>query len=85
MPDLTEEEYDALDEKWTKNPPTPGPNGTGFFARRKAAEAARSALSITVDSFTADWLLTKALAAHTTPADIVRDMVQKEIATANAG
>jgi hypothetical protein len=25
--DLTEEEYDALDEKWTKNPPKPGPNG----------------------------------------------------------
>ena len=23
MPDLTEEEYDALDEKWTKNPPKP--------------------------------------------------------------
>jgi hypothetical protein len=37
MPDLTEEEYDALDEKWTKNPPKPGPNGTGFFAQRKAA------------------------------------------------
>jgi hypothetical protein len=31
--DLTEEEYDALDEKWTKNPPKPGPNGTGFFAQ----------------------------------------------------
>jgi len=55
MPDLTEEEYDALDEKWTKNPPTPGPNGTGFFAQRKAA-----ARSITVDSFTADYLLTRA-------------------------
>jgi len=23
--DLTEEKYDALDEKWTKNPPKPGP------------------------------------------------------------
>jgi hypothetical protein len=43
MPDLTEEEYDALDEKWTKNPPKPGPNGTGFFAQRKATtQAARS-------------------------------------------
>ncbi|GMO22173.1 MAG: hypothetical protein Ta2B_01060 [Termitinemataceae bacterium] len=48
MPDLTEEEYDALDEKWTKNPPTPGPNGTGFFAQRKAALTAQSARSITV-------------------------------------
>jgi len=51
MPDLTEKEYDDLDEKWTKNPPKPGPNGTGFFAQRKAALAAQAARSITVDSF----------------------------------
>ena len=42
MPDLTEVEYDALDEKWTRNPPKPGPNGTGFFALRKAAFADQS-------------------------------------------
>jgi len=75
MPDLTEEEYDALDEKWTKNPPTPGPNGTGFFAQRKAA-----ARSITVDSFTADYLLTRAIADHKTPADIISEMVRERIA-----
>jgi len=80
MRDLTEEEYDALDEKWTKNPPKPGPNGTGFFAQRKAAQAAQSALSITVDSFTGNYLLTKAMAAHKTPAEIISEMVQKEIA-----
>ena len=80
MPDLTEEEYDALDEKWTKNPPKPGSNGTGFFARRKAELAAQSARSITVDSFTADYLLTRAIAAHKTPADIIGDMVQEQIA-----
>ncbi|MDR1902544.1 MAG: hypothetical protein LBQ88_09725 [Treponema sp.] len=82
MPDLTEEEYDALDEKWTNTTPKVGPNGTGFFARRKAALAAQAARSITVDSFTADYLLTKAIAAHKTPADIIGDMVQKEIAAA---
>ncbi|GHV85931.1 hypothetical protein AGMMS50230_15390 [Spirochaetia bacterium] len=81
MPDLTEKEYDTLDEKWTKNPPNPGPNGTGFFARRKAA-LAQSARSITVDSFTADYLLTKAIAAHKTPADIIEAMVQEQIAAA---
>jgi len=32
MPDLTNEEYAALAEKWTKNPPKPDLNGTGFFA-----------------------------------------------------
>ena len=82
MPDLTEEEYDALDEKWTKNTPKAGPNGTGFFAQRKAALAAQSARSITVDSFTADYLLTKAIIERKTPAEIISDMVQKEIAAA---
>jgi hypothetical protein len=80
MPDLTEEEYDALDEKWTKNPPKPGPNETGFFAQRKASLAAQSARSITIDPFTADYLLTKAIADHKTPADIIGDMVQERIA-----
>jgi hypothetical protein len=80
MPDLTEEEYDALEEKWTKTTPKVGPNGTGFFAQRKAALAAQAARSITVDSFTADYLLTKAIAAHKTPAEIIGDMVQREIA-----
>ena len=80
MPDLTEEEYAALDKKWTENPPKPGPNGTGYFALRKAALTAQSARSITVDVFTADYLLNKAIAVHKTPADIIGEMVQKEIA-----
>jgi len=80
MPDLTEEEYAALDKKWTENPPKPGTNGTGFFAQWKAALAAQSARSITVDAFTADYLLNKAIAARKTPADIIGEMVQKEIA-----
>ena len=71
MPDLTEEEYNALDEKWTKNPPKPGPNGTGFFAQRKTVLTEQSAHSITVDSITADYLLARAKAAHKTPADII--------------
>ena len=80
MPDLTEEEYAALDKKWIENPPKPGPNGTGFFAQRKAAQAAQSARSITVDAFTADYLVNKAITARKTPADIIGEMVQKEIA-----
>jgi hypothetical protein len=80
--DLTEEEYDALDEEWTKHPPMPGPNGTGFFARRKAFLAAQSARSITVDAFTADYLLTRAIAAHKTPADIIGEMVREQISAA---
>ena len=70
---MTEEEAEAWDEKWTKNPPKPGPNGTGFFAQRKAAR------TITVDAFSANYLLTKAIAARKTPADIIGDMIQQEI------
>jgi hypothetical protein len=80
MADLTEEQYDALDEKWTKTTPKVGPNGTGFFAQRKAEIAAQAARSITVDSFTADYLLTRAIAARKTPADIISELVQKELA-----
>ena len=77
---MTDEEADYWDEYYTKNPPVPGPNGTGFYTRRRVELAAQSACSITVDSFTADYLLTKATAAHKTPAEIISEMVQKEIA-----
>jgi len=44
MAGITEEEAYYWDDYYTKNPPKPGPNETGFFTQRKAA------LSITVDS-----------------------------------
>jgi hypothetical protein len=40
------------------------------------------ARSITVDSLTADYLLTRAIAAYKTPADIIGEMVQEQIAAA---
>jgi hypothetical protein len=82
MARMTDEEADYWDEYYTKNPPVPGPNGTGFFTRRKEASANGNskAYSITIDKLSADWLLTKAIASNKTPADIISDMVQKEIA-----
>jgi len=75
MTRMTNEEADALDEYYTKNPPTPGPNGTGFFTQQRKA-----ARSITIDELSANWLLTKAMANHKTPADVISEMVQREIA-----
>jgi hypothetical protein len=75
MPDLTEEEYDALDEYWTKNTPKVGPNGTGFVSRREAR-------LFGLDDLSADYLLTKAIADHKTPAEIIGEMVRERIATA---
>jgi hypothetical protein len=76
MARMTDEEATRLDEKWTKTPPKPGPNGTGYFTQCKEA-----AHTITIDSFAANYLLTKAAADHKTPAEIISDMIQKEITT----
>jgi len=75
MPDLTEEEYDALDEYWTKNTPKVGPNGTGFISRREAR-------LFGIDDLSADYLLTKAIADHKTPAQIINEMVRERLAAA---
>ena len=79
MPDLTEEEYDALDEYYTQNPPKvdPSKKGTGFFTKRTAA-----ARTITIDSLSADYLMVKAMATHKTPAEIISELIEREIAAA---
>jgi hypothetical protein len=74
MAKMTEEEAARLDEKWTKNPPKPGPNGTGYFTQCK-----KSAHTITIDGFTANYLSIKAIADHKTPAEIIGEMVQEQI------
>jgi hypothetical protein len=73
--DLTDEEYDRLDEKWTKTTPKVGPNGSGYFSQCKSA-----ARTITIDDLSADYLIIKAMDTHKTPAEIISEMVQKEIA-----
>ena len=77
MARMTDEEADYWDEYYTKNPPVPGPNGTGSFTQRR-----KSARSVTIDDLSADWLMTKAIADHKTPAEVISDMVQREIAAA---
>jgi hypothetical protein len=73
MPDYTDEEYDALDEYYTKNPPKVSGDGkNGFFAKHKGHV-------IIVDDLSADWLRIKAAAEHTTPEAIVGQLVRKEI------
>jgi hypothetical protein len=83
---MTEEEAFALDEKWTKTTPKIGPNGSGFLAKRRA-EALRTGNSktahiITIDGLSADYLFSKAIAEHKTPAEIISEMVQKRLALA---
>jgi hypothetical protein len=73
MKDLTDEEYNALDEELTRTIPKLGPNGTGFLSR---PEARRMGL----DNLSVNYLWTKAAADHTPPAQIIGEMVRKEIA-----
>jgi len=75
MARMTDEEADYWDEYYTKNPPVPGPNGTGFFTRQRKA-----ARSVTIDDLSADWLMTKAIATQKTPAEIIGEMVRERIA-----
>ena len=73
MPDLTDEEYDALDEYWTANTPKLSGNGkSGFFAKN-------SGNVIFIDDLSANWLRIKADAEHTTPDVIIQKLVFKEI------
>ena len=76
--DLTDEEYDRLDEKWTKTTPKAGPNGSGYFSQCKAASR-----TVTIDDFSADYLMVKAMDTHKTPAEIISEMVLERI-TASA-
>ena len=74
MPDLTNEEYDELDEYWTKHTPKLSGNGkSGFFAKHTGHV-------IFVDSLSADWLRLKATANNTTPEVIIGELIRAEIA-----
>jgi hypothetical protein len=75
MAHMTDEEAKRLDEKWTKNPPKPGPNGTGYFT-----QCNKSAYTVTIDKVTAHYLNTKAAAVHKTPSEIIDEMVRERIA-----
>jgi len=75
MRDMTDEEYDALDERLTKTVPILGPNGTGFFSRKGFQ-------IIGLDENIAKLLNAKALASRKTPSEIVASMLRKELTVA---
>ncbi len=75
MARLTEEEAWALDDYVTNNEITLGPNGTGWLAQRELRLMGLS-------SMTVNYLFTKAAADHKTPAQIIDELVGKEIAAA---
>jgi hypothetical protein len=74
MPDMTEEEYDTLDELWTNNPPKVSGDGkSGFFMRHKNE-------IVILDDVSATWLRLKSETTNKSTSDIISDMVREQIA-----
>jgi hypothetical protein len=73
--DMTDEEYDALDEELTRTVPKLGPNESDWLRQRELRLLGLSNMSVY-------YLLTKATADHKTPAQIIDELVGKEIAAA---
>jgi len=72
---MTDEEYDALDEYWTKHTPKLGPNGTGGLSQRNMRLMGLSNMTI-------DYLMTKAKANNKPPSQIIDELIVKEITAA---
>ena len=70
---MTEQEAWELDDLLTRTDPELGPNGTGYLSMLEARQMGLDNLSI-------NYLMTKASEAHTTPAQIIGEMVRERIA-----
>ena len=76
MAEMTEEEADALDELLTRTTPKVNPNIRGVTARNGFK-------MVYVDNFSAEYIISKALATRQTPEEIIHELVKKELATAS--
>jgi hypothetical protein len=81
MPDLTDEEYDALDEYWTTHTPKLSGNGeSGFFAKRKAqGDISPGDMLIFLDDVSAAYLRVKSADTHTTPGELIAEMLREKM------
>jgi len=71
---MTEEEYDALDELWTKNPPkVTGDGQSGFFMKHKNE-------IVILDNVSATWLQLKSEITHQSTTEIIGELVREKIA-----
>ena len=70
---MTEEEGRVLDELLTRTTPEIDPSVKGITARKGFR-------MVSVDDFSAEYIISKALATRQTPEQIVHELVQKELA-----
>ncbi|MDR1899457.1 MAG: hypothetical protein LBQ55_05570 [Treponema sp.] len=73
MARMTEEEAWALDDDVTRNPPDVAGKPGGFFTDRRDR-------MVILDQFSAGYIKSAAEAEHKTPAEIIGELVRKELA-----
>jgi len=78
MTDMTDAEYDALDERLTRTTPKVDFSRPGVFASQRAL------LSV-LDKITADYIIAQAEATDRTPAEVIGNMAHREIESRLAG
>jgi hypothetical protein len=76
--DYTDEEYDALDEYYTKNTVMPSGGRPGLLSRRKQA----GVMMVTLDTATTTYVCARAEATHHTPSEVITEMVRQQMAYA---
>ena len=76
MKEMSDEEADALDEYYTKNPPKVDPSKNSGFAKK-------SFRMVALDRLSEDYLITKAIADHKTPTEIISELIREKITNAN--
>jgi hypothetical protein len=75
MKEMTDEEAEYWDDYYTKNPPEIDPDTNGGFATRTFKMVA-------LDRLSENYLLTRAIATHKTPTEIIGELVREKIAAA---
>jgi hypothetical protein len=72
MPILTDEEADALDEQLTKTTPKTNPHVQGPFIKNRET-------MVILDTFSAEYLKAKMLSTRKTPAELIKNMIRREM------
>jgi hypothetical protein len=77
MPDMTKEEYAALEEEVSRNPPDVSGKPGGFFTDRRDR-------MVMLDTLSAGYVRTAAEVQHKTPTEVISEMVRERIAAQTA-
>ena len=73
--DMTDEEYDALDEELTRTVPKLSRNGTDWLSQREMR-------LLGLSNMTVNYLMTKSAADHKSPAQIIEELVREKVSAA---